>query len=61
MSLSLVAGMGPVEEEKCVHVSDRFSGDEIYDYYIYSGPFGRVTSQYKYNNGEIVHVKDGGK
>ena len=52
--------MAPVDCDRTVKLPERFPGDTIYDYYIYSGPFGRVTSQYKYDFGEIVHVENGG-
>ena len=52
--------MTPVDCARRVMLPDRFPGSTIYDYYIYSGPFGRITSQYKYDNGGIVHVENGG-
>ena len=52
--------MAPVDCSRVVFLPDRFPDDTIYEYYIYDGPFGRITSQYKYENGEIVHVDDGG-
>ncbi len=53
--------MSPVDCGRVTVLKDRFPDDTIYDYYIYDGTFGRVTSQYKYNYGDIVHVEGGGE
>ena len=58
--MTTLAGMAPIDCSRTVKLPERFPDDTIYDYYIYSGPFGRVTSQYKYDFGEIVHVENGG-
>lgn len=59
---TMLTGMAGLSYDRAVILQDRLPGDAIYDYYIYDGTFGRVTSQYKYNPATkgIDHVENGG-
>ena len=54
------AGMSPTDCDHQVVLAD-VEGVTLEDYYIYDGTFGRITSQYVYQDGGIVHKDDGGE